>query len=326
VSLRIRKILVAIRDERRAPRSQLRKSASLARAMGASVELFHAINEPMALEAIRHGHTGRSTEQTMAEGAQRSQQRLERLRRADFFEGLDVQTSVTWDYPPHEAVVRRALAIRADLVIAATQPHRQAARLLLTNTDWELIRHCPCPLLLVKSSRDYRKPAVIGAVDPFHAHAKPARLDGRILDAAATLARALRGELHAFHAYMPLTVIAAVPLGQPLAISLPPEFEDVHAAQVASVVGRLASKAGIPARRRHLRMGDVQSELVSVVNRTRAGIVVMGAISRSGLRRMFIGNTAELVLDALPCDVLVVKPAHFKTTIPKRQNAWPQSR
>jgi universal stress protein E len=44
----------------------------------------------------------------------------------------------------------------------------------------------------------------------------------------------------------------------------------------------------------------------------------MGAVSRSGLKRVFIGNTAERVLDALPCDVLVVKPAHFASRVERR--------
>jgi nucleotide-binding universal stress UspA family protein len=30
-------------------------------------------------------------------------------------------------------------------------------------------------------------------------------------------------------------------------------------------------------------------------------------VSRSALKNLFIGHTAERVLDALPCDVLVVK-------------------
>jgi universal stress protein E len=76
----------------------------------------------------------------------------------------------------------------------------------------------------------------------------------------------------------------------------------------------------------HPKVTDVQSQLVAVVKRTRAGIVVMGALSRSGLRRMFIGNTAESVLDALACDVLVVKPTPFKTAVSRRQNALTQSR
>jgi nucleotide-binding universal stress UspA family protein len=65
-------------------------------------------------------------------------------------------------------------------------------------------------------------------------------------------------------------------------------------------------------------MGEVAGELESVVKRTKAGIVVMGAVSRSGLRRIFIGNTAETVLDRLSCDLLVVKPPGFVTQVPKR--------
>jgi universal stress protein E len=41
----------------------------------------------------------------------------------------------------------------------------------------------------------------------------------------------------------------------------------------------------------------------------------MGAISRSGLKRLFIGNTAERILDDLTCDVLVVKPRGFVSKV-----------
>jgi universal stress protein E len=37
----------------------------------------------------------------------------------------------------------------------------------------------------------------------------------------------------------------------------------------------------------------------------------MGAIARRGLSRLFIGSTAERVLDKLPCDLVIVKPAGF---------------
>jgi universal stress protein E len=33
----------------------------------------------------------------------------------------------------------------------------------------------------------------------------------------------------------------------------------------------------------------------------------MGAVSRSGLERLLIGNAAQRVLDELKCDVLIVK-------------------
>jgi universal stress protein E len=40
--------------------------------------------------------------------------------------------------------------------------------------------------------------------------------------------------------------------------------------------------------------------------------MVMGAVSRSGLDRIFLGSTAERVLDRLPCDLLIVKPKGFQ--------------
>jgi len=35
------------------------------------------------------------------------------------------------------------------------------------------------------------------------------------------------------------------------------------------------------------------------------------------LKRLLIGNTAESILDELRCDVLVVKPGHFKNRVPR---------
>ena len=65
----------------------------------------------------------------------------------------------------------------------------------------------------------------------------------------------------------------------------------------------------------HLVPGDPATVLPRFAKQLHAGIVVMGAVSRSGLGRVFIGNTAEQVLESLPCDVLVVKPDGFRTAI-----------
>lgn len=46
MTTRVRRILVAVRDLQHLPANQLRKAATLAKASGASIELFHAIMEP----------------------------------------------------------------------------------------------------------------------------------------------------------------------------------------------------------------------------------------------------------------------------------------
>jgi universal stress protein E len=302
-----RRILVAVRDPAKVPRAQLRKAARLARLTGARIELFHAI--------------GTVRVPGPDPGAVRVHRALERLKRAPYFSGLKITSHMHWDYPPHEAVIRRALETRADFVVAASASHGMGSRLFIENTDWELIRHCPVPLLFIKSSRDYVRPTVLVALDPFHTRAKPAALDARLLASAGKLARLLRGPMHAFHAYLPLVVNMLVPIDQG-PIWMPREAERAHALATERAFNRLAQSAGIPAARRHLTIGDVPERLVATVRRIGAQIVVMGAVSRSGLKRLFIGSTAETVLDALRCDVLILKPRGFKTRVPRRQSPF----
>jgi universal stress protein E len=76
----------------------------------------------------------------------------------------------------------------------------------------------------------------------------------------------------------------------------------------------------IPSARRHLVRLVTVDAIPGVARKVRAGIVAMGAVSRSGLRRVFIGNTAERVLDELPCDILVVKPPRFRTPVARARS------
>src|SRR5262249_59328825 len=94
-----------------------------------------------------------------------------------------------------------------------------------------------------------------------------------------------------------------------------PEAEMAHAEQVTHTIGQLADKAGIPRAHCHIRMGEVSDQLSAFVRRSGTAIVVMGAVSRSAIARLFIGNTAERALDRLTCDVLIVKPRGFRSGI-----------
>jgi universal stress protein E len=323
MTARIRHILVAVGETGSTPKGEMKKIAALARASGASVELFHAITDPDPEVGFPETVTAETVRKQRAVLVRKHERRLERLARNASLRKVPVTCTAVWDHPPHEAVIRQARKTRAGLVVAATREHRFGARLLLRNTDWELIRHCPVPVLLLKSHRAWHRPAVLAAVDPFHSHARPADLDKRLLQAGGSLAALLRGRLHVFHAYWPLiSVEPEVLSGAPAAV-LPPEVQALHERQVARAVDRLAATAGIPRRRRHVCMGDVSGELQVLTRQIHAGLVVMGAVSRSALKRFFIGNTAERVLDALDCDVLVVKSRGFKSLVTPRPRMAP---
>jgi hypothetical protein len=106
--------------------------------------------------------------------------------------GVDVTCKVEWDYPPHEAIVRRAARIGAELIIAECHEGSRLKPWLMHLTDWELLRTSAVPVLLFKNTKAYQRPAILAAVDPSHQHAKPARLDSEIVARAEQIGRLAR--------------------------------------------------------------------------------------------------------------------------------------
>jgi nucleotide-binding universal stress UspA family protein len=86
----------------------------------------------------------------------------------------------------------------------------------------------------------------------------------------------------------------------------------------AKLLERLLRGSGISTRRQHLVAGHPIDAIDKTVRQLHTGLLVMGSVSRSGLKRLFIGNTAERVLDTVDCDVLVVRPAHFRNRVLRR--------
>jgi universal stress protein E len=308
---KLRRILVAIADLQNAHGSVLRRAAALARATGARVELFHAVARPM-MGSRRIGSQLLAVQLTPEESLILAQKNLESIARSKPLQGCHVQAVAVADKPAHEAIVRRALATHADLIISGTRSRGLADRLVLRHTDWELVRRSPIPLLLVKSVRSRSKAVVLAAIDPLHANAKPARLDGEILDAASAMSVILKGTLHAVHVYVPLSIMLAAGIGEPVVWNTT-ELDANYTQRVKREFTRVLRATQIPLRRRHLLVGSAAPELAACAARIRASLVVMGAVSRSRLERLLIGNTAEHVLDELDCDVLIVKPPGFKS-------------
>jgi universal stress protein E len=107
--------------------------------------------------------------------------------------------------------------------------------------------------------------------------------------------------------YRPFTsYISAVPMSEAAAAALPAQ-EKAYTAAIRRGFYEAVSRYGIARKKAHLVCGDPAVALPALARSLRAGLVVMGAMSRSGLKRIFIGNTAERVLDTLHCDVLIVR-------------------
>ncbi len=181
------------------------------------------------------------------------------------------------------------------MLLKCTRHHRKIARLFLSNEDWELVRHCSIPLLLVKGKRWKDKAVFIASVDPNHQHEKPESLDSKLISSSLELSALIDGDVHVFHSdwVPPLSGL------YPISVDAANETDKFH---------KLANSHGISSEFCHWSDVEIEKSLPDLVSDLGANVVVMGAISRSRLDRVLIGSTAERVLDCLNCDVLIIKP------------------
>ncbi|HEX9877979.1 MAG TPA: universal stress protein [Gammaproteobacteria bacterium] len=222
--------------------------------------------------------------------------------------GLKVSVDVAWDHPLDEGIVRKVVATKPWIVLKDTHHHNVLKRTILTNTDWHLIRQSPAPLYLVKPGLPPEKPKIVAAVDPLHQHDKPAELDHKIVALAQQLCDAVGGELHIVHTY-PVPQPMSVPEGAPI-IDISKEIEAEHRKAFDAFVAEYS----LPAKQAHLLEGLPHQRLPTLVEKEGVAVIVMGAVSRRRLDRIFLGSTAERVLEWLPCDLLIVKPEGFEPT------------
>lgn len=283
------------------------KGALLAEKLSARLDLFICDTE-----AARNGRLAQHLRESPGTPLEQLRPWLESIAEPLREAGLDVMTEVLSADPLHTALLDRVKHTCAGLVIKDTHHHTVAQRTLLTNTDWELIRGCPVPLLLVKATTWSAAPRIGAALDPGHADDKPELLDRCILDEASRFAQAFGGEVHAIHTYIPATMIAAATVTvPPLVVDIPSEALEEERQSKLKELAALTSDYRTPSPIIHLETGGVREVLCRVARDSEIDIMAMGAISRRGLKRMLVGSTAEDVLEYLPCDMLVVKSPNF---------------
>lgn len=220
--------------------------------------------------------------------------------------GVTAEVNRSTERNAANVIRREATARQPRYVVKGTHFHTPSERAKLTYEDWELIRDLDYPLWIVKPG-EWREPSVIvAAVDPVHAHDKPAHLDRRIVKQAREVAEFTKGELKVVHCYQTLEEIglratwAFKPQKLPVdEIDAKIHQEHDHALKV------FAESLDLPKGAAFLMPGRAEDVIPAFAEAQHASLVVMGALARSKLKQRIIGSTAARALDNMPCDVLV---------------------
>ncbi|HEX2139411.1 MAG TPA: universal stress protein [Woeseiaceae bacterium] len=298
--------ILAVVEPDISPREVVERAASIAELTDAPLELLLCDADVGALgDTIYVSNEARDI---AAQIRSAQEEQIDELARPARSRDIEVKTSVLDKRPVAEGIVHVALDRNPLYVVKGTQYHSDAERAILLDTDWQLIRHCPFPLWLVKPRPLADKPVIMAAVDPMHSDDEPGRLDDAIIEHAKAIAGPSRAELQLFHAYQPMSGVgAAARLNfKPDKLSvdeISEKMEKEHRARLDA----LAANHGIDPAHTHQLPGSARDLLPYVARDWKADLVVMGALARGGGGSDHIGRTAERVLDHLPCDVVIVR-------------------
>jgi nucleotide-binding universal stress UspA family protein len=180
----------------------------------------------------------------------------------------------------------------------------------------KLFRNSPCPVLANRDPRKFKHRSIVAAVDLESSDDEIVEMNQQIVSLAASLARRAGGQLVLFHSwYLWGEHLLAGRAG------MSPE-------DILQMVGNVRSEREVRANELLdsvdlegqevevvLQKGEARRLLPKFVDNNETDLVVMGSVSRTGLQGFLMGNTAERVLNELPCSVITVKPPGFESPI-----------
>lgn len=208
---------------------------------------------------------------------------------------------------PIRALIREVVRGGYDLLaVAATSPDTVQC---VEASATRLLREVPCPVLLVRPSRRRRRPRVLAAVDtgPL-VSSDTSALAAKLIETAVWLSEKHEAELHVLHAWIPYGERMIVRAG--LTEAEAHQFLAGVREEAREELERLLAplRARIDPARVHLVKGDPRVVIPEFATTQRIDLLVVGTVGRTGVAGRIIGNTAEAVLNQLPCSMLVVKP------------------
>ncbi|BBP82266.1 hypothetical protein PHLH8_19080 [Pseudomonas sp. Pc102] len=228
-------------------------------------------------------------------------------------EGYSVTTQQAWNENLHQTVIAVQQAEGCGLVIKQHVPDNPLKRFLLTPDDWKLLRYCPGPVLMVKTDTPWTNGVILAAVDVGNSDGEHRTLHASIISHGYDIAGLAKGTLHVISAHPSPMLSAADPTFQ-----LKESIEARYRAECRA----FQEEFDISDERLHVEEGPADVLIPHVAQKLKAAVTVIGTVARTGISGALIGNTAEVVLDSLESDVLVLKPdeiiAHLEELVAQR--------
>jgi universal stress protein E len=291
----IKNILLVV-DPGLAPTPAHERAVDLAKACDAALHLCLAEQRPVSISRAERG------ELESLSGGYLAPRRhwLEEIAAVLNKNGVRTTFSADWGRPA-DIVIGKVFEMKSELVIKDMRTGHAVQRALRTGLDWQLLRACPASTMLV-SGRYPEVKRIVAAVDPMHDDVDGGDTNRRILETALDFGMRCGSAVHSVHVFETLLGSGGV-LNKTYA-RIHDEMQHIH----RQAYDQLMDAHRIPPDRRHfVPAGVASAAILDFVDQLPCDLLVLGTSPQSTMAQMLMGNTAEDVLCAAHCDVLVVK-------------------
>ena len=271
------------------------RGLQLAEKLGQGVDVVAFTYAPLKRLKVNAEEQGIIRKRLMTEREQSVQARIDKYK----LPGQKVSLKVVWE-KDIDRWINKACA--DDKYTGVIKTGNRSESLVHTSTDWQMLRECPAPVLLVAEKKWHRAKPVLVTLDLSSNVATKKALNNKVLTIAKALAEALQVELEIITAIEIPTLLSDLDLVDPIA------FVKDAKEDMKPQIKKLAAAHGIPEKAFHCKRGPVERVITSRAAKVRAQIVVMGTVARKGVKARLLGNTAEKVLRHMKTDVLAIKP------------------
>ncbi len=228
-------------------------------------------------------------------------------------DGYEVTTEQAWHESFHQTIIQAQQAESCGLVIKQHFPENPLKRALLTPDDWKLLRYCPSPVLIAKTKRPWTEGSILAAVDVGNSSAEHKALHASLINNAFEVAAIAKATLHVLTAHPSPMLSASDPTFQ---------LRETIEARYREQCAKFIKEYELTDEQMHIKEGPADVLIPQMASELDAVVTVIGTVARTGLSGALIGNTAEVVLDAVETDVLVLKPEsvmiHLETLLERK--------
>jgi len=237
---------------------------------------------------------------------------------------VDIATHV-YVGDPVETVIEAVQKEAYDLLIKTHPKGGETGQPEFGSLDLRLMRGCPCIVAMARAGQTYSERSV-AALDIDDGDETIADLNQEILDSMSLLAhKNFMGlqEIHILHVW---SVYGEQLYKRGMAKLPEDQFRDImheeesrrkqwlqgRIDQYRSTLGKIAAEHFNP--KLVLLHGDPNTVIAQYTNEINADTLCIGTVSRSGISRFLMGNTAESILNQVHCSVVTHKPRGFSVS------------